>query len=72
VNASHQINKAVTGTDVKVVGVGKLHLTADFPKIVGGYTASDGGTSTNVHKYGGLDGAVDGLKGSPASLTLGL
>ena len=55
----------ISGPHMKVVRVGKLHLGADPPEIVGGYGSLDGSHSAHVHKDRRLDRAVDRLHNGP-------
>jgi hypothetical protein len=61
------IDKLVSGTDMKMIGIGKLNLTANFTKILGRDTALNCSASTYVHKYRCLDVAVYGMEYSAAS-----
>jgi hypothetical protein len=64
---AHITDKSVTGTDVKMVGVGKLDLTVKLiVKLYGRYTALDCGAGTDVHKYGSLNIPVNGVKHASA------
>jgi hypothetical protein len=66
VDAAHIADNVVTRTNVEMVGIGELDLTADLIKILCGDTALDGRGSTDVHKDGSLDRSVNGLKGTAA------
>ena len=71
VNTAELTDQLVARSYVKVIGVGKLDLTANLAKIVGRYAALDGGTGADVHKYGRFSRSVDAFKMSAARLALG-
>ena len=60
----------VTRTEVEVVGVGKLYLTADFLKVKGIKTALDCGGCSHVHENRRLNSAVNGCKLAAARAAL--
>ena len=71
VQAAELIDQILARPDVQMVGVGKLHLTADFPQIVGRNAALDGRGGADVHKDRRLDVAVDGVQPSAPRAALG-
>ena len=66
VESAHFIDELIAGTDVEVVGVGKLYLTAHLAKVLGGNTALDSRASAYVHKHGSLNIAVYGVEDASA------
>ena len=58
----------ITGSEMEMVGVGKLYLTADRLKIFRAQRALDGGLRANIHKDRGLDCAVGAGKFATTSL----
>ena len=60
------VNNLVTGPQMQVVGVGKLHLTADVFQIGRAEGALDGPLSADIHKHRRLDRAVGAGKYSTA------
>ena len=66
------LHQLVAGTQVQVIGVGKLHLTADVLQVLGAQRALDGTLGAHIHKYGGLDRAVGAGEFAPTGLALGL
>ena len=58
---AHFLDQLISGTQMQMVGIGKLHLGADLAQVVGGNRALDGAHRAHVHEHRGLDGAVDGL-----------
>ena len=70
-NSAQIVNKLIAGTDMKMICVGELNLAVDLLKIHSGDTALDCRRGTNVHKHGGLNSAMYGLKAATACLALG-
>jgi hypothetical protein len=68
--SAHSVDKVVAGTDVEVIGIGKLYLTVDLLEIHCGDTALNCCGGTNVHKHRGFDRTVDGLKSAATSSSL--
>ena len=56
-------DQLVAGPHMKVIGIGKLHLSADLAQIIRRYSALNGAYGSHIHKYGSLDGAMDGFHG---------
>ena len=65
VEAAELLDLLVAGPDMKMVGVGKLHLCPDPAKVIGGHSALDRGDSSYIHEYRRVDRAVDCLYVSP-------
>ena len=76
VEPAELFNQLVAGPDMKMVGVGKLHLCPDPAKVIGGHSALDRGDSSYIHEYRRMDYVVkvierhvekakNNLKGSP-------
>ena len=65
VEAAELLDQLVAGPDMKMVGVGKLHLCPDPTKVIGGHSALDRGDSSYIHEYRRVDRAVDCLYVSP-------
>ena len=61
-DAAHFINDILARTDVEVIGIRKLDLTADMLKVARRNAALYCGRRADVHKNGGLNIAVYGLK----------
>ena len=70
VKSAHIVDQLIAGTDVQMVGVGKLDLAINGLELHGGYTALDGSAGTHVHKYRRLDVAVRGVKHASARSSL--
>ena len=70
--AAALLHQLVAGTQVQVIGVGKLNLAADLLQILGAQGALDGTLGAHIHKYGGLDRAVGAGKLATPGLALGL
>jgi hypothetical protein len=51
---------------MKVIGIGKLDLTVDVLQFHGRNASLDCGAGTDVHKYGGLNIPVNGMKHASA------
>ena len=64
--AAHLLDQAIPRTDMKMIGVGKLHLAADLLEIPGGERALDGALGADVHENRGLDQAVGRLEAAAA------
>ena len=65
-DTAHIADNVVARTNVEMIGIGKLDLTADFIKILCGDTALDGRGSAHVHENGSLYRSVNGFKGAAA------
>ena len=50
VEAAELLDQLVAGPDMKMVGVGKLHLCPDPAKVIGGHSALDRGDSSYIHE----------------------
>ena len=62
VKSAHFIDELISGTDVKVVSVGKLDLATHFSEVFGRNTSLYCGAGADVHKYRGLDITVNGVE----------
>ena len=62
----------VPGTQVQVIGVGQLHLTADLPQIMGRYRSLDGPLGAHIHEHWSLDHAMGAGERSPSGFPLRL
>ena len=60
------VDHLVTGPQVQMVGVGKLHLTTDVFQVCRAEGPLDGSLSADIHKYRRLNRAVGADKYSPA------
>ena len=69
-DAAHIVNDVVPRTHMQMIGVGKLHLTADLVEVLRGNAALDGSGCSDIHKNGGLYRAVNGFKGAAARVPL--
>ena len=65
VETAELLDQLVAGPDMKMVGVGKLHLCPDPAKVIGGHSALDRGDSSYIHEYRRVDRAMDCLYVSP-------
>ena len=70
-DAAKLINNILAGANVEVIGVGKLHLTADMLQVASGDPALYGGAGAHVHENRGLYIAVYGFKGAGTRSTAG-
>ena len=66
VDTAHIVNNVIARTNVEMICVGKLDLTADVVKVLCGNTALNGCGSTNVHKNGRLNRPVNGFESTAA------
>ena len=71
VQSPHLADQPVAGADMEMVGVGKLHLTADLAQEHGVDAALDGGAGAHVHEHRGLNIPVNGMQNSPARAAVG-
>ena len=62
VQPAELFDERVPRADMEMIGIGKLHLTADLFQIPGGESAFDGPLGSDVHKNGGLHKTVGRLK----------
>ena len=69
--AAQLLHHLVAGTQVQMIGIGQLHLTADLLQVKGGYRALDGTLGADVHKYRGLHSAVWASKHAASGAALG-
>ena len=53
-----------------MVGIGKLHLTADVFQVLGAQRAFDRALGADIHKYRGLHSAVGAGKLTPPGVAL--
>ena len=65
---SELFDQLVTGSDMEMISIGKLHLTSDIHKVDGRHSALNGGTGANVHKYGSFNVTVNGVKNSSSGV----
>ena len=62
VKPAHIADQRVTGAQMEVIGVGKLHAAVDLFQLHGGDPAFDRGAGAYVHKYRRFNVAVHGVK----------
>ena len=63
--AAHLPYDLIRRSQMQVIGIGQLHLTADFFQVFGAQCALDGALGAHVHKHRGLDSAVGTGKFAP-------
>ncbi len=56
---------AVTGTHMKMIGIGKLYLCLNLLQVSGRHRPLNGRRGAYIHKYRGLDSPMDRLEFSP-------
>ena len=71
VQAAQIVHEAVTGSQMQMVGVGKLDLTADGLEVRRAQRALDGTLRADVHEHGRLHRAVRAGKYAPPRLPFG-
>ena len=71
VQAAQIVHEAVTGSQMQMVGVGKLDLTADGLEVRRAQRALDGALRADVHEHGRLHRAVRAGKYAPPRLPFG-
>ena len=67
---AHSVNQVIAGTDMQMVGVGQLHLTANFLQIHGGHAPPDRRTGAHIHEHRRLYGTVYRLHHASAGMAL--
>ena len=67
---AHLLDQGIARTDMEMIGIGELHLAADFLEIPGGERAFDGALGAHVHENGSLDQAVGRLEHAAAGAAL--
>ena len=70
VKATHLLYQLITGSQVEMIGVGKLNLTSDILQIFCTQCTLNGALGTNIHKYRSLHRSVGACEFTATGLSL--
>ena len=65
VKPSQSLHHFITGTDMQMVSIRKLHLRSDLLQVCCGYRSFDSRCSSYIHKYRGLNDPMYRMQPSP-------
>ena len=72
VQPTHSLYYVIPWTQVQVIRIGQLHLTADLPEVMGRYSSFDGPLGAHIHEHWSLDHAMGAGERSPSGFPLRL
>ena len=69
--AAQRLDHVLSGTNVEMIGIGKLHLTSQIAQIFSRNAAFDGSLCSHIHENGGLNGSMSRLKFAATCFAVG-
>ena len=70
VQPTHSLYHVIPRTQVQVIRIGQLHLTADLPEVMGRYSSFDGPLGAHIHEHWSLNHAMGAGERSPSGFLL--